>query len=539
MMSDFVEPRTETETTLVEMWRHALRVDAVGVDDDFFELGGDSLRATQIVVDVQQRFNVDLPLESIFNETSTIARMAGEIDRLLGGQDEPGTRFSLDSRPEEPPASFAQQAFWALSRVFRDEPFFNLGAAVRFRGALDIFALEKAISNLIQRHEALRTIFAQKQGHLVQCIVQPEPITLVPIRIDATSGEDPEAIVSEQAKNEVQQAFDLAAGPLVRFVLLQLESEDHVLVIARHHAVSDAWSRGILIRELIDFYRVAVGDVESRIAELPAQFADFSLWQTKLWDAGRFEDDFGYWQQKLDNPPPKITLPADRERSGIPDWEGRRVTFALTPDLASLVRQTARHHRTTVFVVLLSGFYALLKEATGQNDMAVGVQVANRMASEFRDVIGCFISQLPFRIDVESDLSMSGLLAQIDQTAKEAYSHQELPLEKLVPLLKSANSPMFDFPTFPVWFQLLTYEDIGEVRIGEMIVQPFDFDQEIAPVELEVNWRDQGEGLECTFNYDTALFDSGRIDAMALRYQAILARMLGDLNLRLSQLLAT
>ena len=196
----------------------------------------------------------------------------------------------------------------------------------------------------------------------------------------------------------------------------------------------------------------------------------------------------------------------------------------------------ARRRRSTLFVVLLSGFYALLRAATGQIDLVVGVQVANRVAPELRDVIGCFFNQLPFRAEVGGNLSIDELLERIDETAKEAYAHQQLPLEKLIQILKSAKSPLIDFPLFPVWFQVLTYEGVKSTNVDGLAIEPFDFDPGIAPAELEVNWWDGEEELACTFNFDTSLFSDATIDRLMLRYQAILEITARNPGLRLSQL---
>ncbi len=524
------------EAALVEIWRSALRRDTVGVDDDFFFLGGDSLQATQVIFEVQQLFGVELAPEVMFGEASTIRGMAAATERKQS-EGAPQTTLEIPTtrRDGALPASLSQRSFWVLSHVFRDTPAFNVACGFRLRGRLDVGALERALGEIVRRHEALRTVLATQEGCLVQVIAVAQSVRLSPLEVTGSTTVEREAAAAAMARREVQRPFDLAGGPLVRFALLQLADEDHVLILSLQHAIVDGWSLEILFRDLTALYPPFATGREPKLPELRVQFADFANWQWRQCDTGRYKADLDYWRGKLANLPPKLLLPCDRPRPKMPNWRGRRATMVLPAELATAIREFGRKRRATLFMILLSAFKAMAYAYTSQNDVLIGVPVANRAGRDLQDVIGCFVNTLPIRTNLMGDPTLDDLLHRVRRTAIEAFAHQEVPFEKLAAELRLLRQPSLE-PFFPVLFQLRNYIGSRTTAASGLRIEPFDFDPGISPFELGVEFEDSSDGLVCSFVYKTGLFDDARIDAMMLHYQDILEVTVSAPDTKLSRL---
>ncbi|MBU8901095.1 non-ribosomal peptide synthetase, partial [Corallococcus sp. M34] len=295
---------------LARLWSELLNQERIGAEDDFFALGGHSLRATQLVSRIRAQFRVDLPLRAVFEATTltALARRIDEASHEARGSDAPV--LAPVSRGQPLPLSFAQQRLWFLDQLQPGTTAYNMPSALRLEGTLDVDALERAFSDLIRRHESLRTTFSSGEGEPIQLIAPPTPFQLD--RIDLSAREDREDESLRLAEAETTLPFELATGPLVRARLLKLAPQQHVLLVTMHHIVSDGWSMGVLVRELIAFYRAHIEGRSSPLPELPIQYADYAVWQRQWLRDGVLDAQLAYWKQQLADAPALLELPTDR-----------------------------------------------------------------------------------------------------------------------------------------------------------------------------------------------------------------------------------
>ena len=372
------------------------------------------------------------------------ARSFGSVlDRLREKKREvlPGSGIVPAPRaPSGSPLSFAQQRLWFLAQLRPDDPAYNMAAAVELRGRLDPWALGDAFRRVVQRHETLRTTFGStggaEGGEPVQ-VIHPEPAD-PPVAVVDLSGlpPDEEAEAERLAQAEACRPFDLARGPLLRVVLVRIGPERHLLLLTMHHLVSDAWSMGVLIREVSALYSDG-GD----LPPLPVQYADFAVWQRALLQGEALERPLAWWRERLAGAPPSLELPAERQAGGS------RLRLSLPQAICSGLEDLARAEGATLFVALLAGFQALLQRWTGQHDLVVGTPFANRLRAEIQGLIGFFVNTLPIRADLSGRPSFRELLRRAREEVLGAHQHQELPFERIVEELRPeravGRNPLF------------------------------------------------------------------------------------------------
>src|SRR4028118_1490901 len=335
------------------------------------------------------------------------------------------------------PASFAQQRLWLLDRLFPGNTFYNVATSLRLTGALDIAALEQTFNEIVHRHEALRTTFRMLEGQLVQVIASTLtlPLTLVDLRHLPPT--EQEAEIRRLAIQERSRSFNLSQDPLLRVMLLQLDSSEHVLLLNLHHIVSDGWSIGVLIRELGTLYTAYTNNQPSPLPELPIQYADFAHWQREwLQGVGATHESplqvqLAYWKQQLDNIP-RLNLPTDRTRLGTPTYQGATQFLELPKSLGKKLEALSQHQGVTLFMTLLAAFQTLLYRYTQQTDIVVGSPIANRNRQEIEGLIGFFVNSLVLRTNLSGNPTFLELLGRVREVALGAYAHQDLPFEKLV-----------------------------------------------------------------------------------------------------------
>jgi amino acid adenylation domain-containing protein len=438
-----------------------------------------------------------------------------------------------------PPLSFAQQRLWFLHRVAPEDPVYNVPMAALVRGPLDRTALRRALAAVCSRHESLRTTFAVLDGAPVQLIA---PALEIPLpMVDLACQANPEiGEIDRLCRDIFNLPFDLSAGPLVRAALLRLAPERHVLVLVQHHVVSDGWSVGILIRDLLALYRAALrgDDPCAALPPLSIQYADFSLWQRQWLSGERLEQQLAVWRRRLGDLPPPLELPIDHPRPPLKSSRGAADPLHLYASETAGVHSLARREGTTPYMVLMSILQILLHRYTGQTDFAVGSVVANRSRPELKDLIGFFVNTLALRADVADvagDLALSGLMARVREIALEAFAHQDLPFEKLVEELRPERDPSRT-PIFQVSLSLLNTPkpplDFGDLSLEVLHPDPglvkFDLDLAFEP--------DDGGGLSGSLNYSTDLFEAATAARMVGHFRSLLAAALADCTRRVSEL---
>lgn len=514
---------------VADIWATLLKVDEVDVEDDFFELGGHSLLVTRMVSRLSNAFQIEIPYDLVFEtETSTVGGVAAVIESLLNGN---AGRSALP--PVEPvgrtadplPLSFAQQRLWFLDQLLPGNSFYNVPAPYRIRGDLDVPALHRALTNLVARHELLRTVCrTSADGKPEQVIGAPYQVDLPVVDV---AGETPD----EQAKHtlalveaEAVRLFDLSTGPVIRATLLRQGPADHVLLVVFHHAFTDGWSMGVFNRDLTALYEAEVTGSPCALEPLRVQYADFAVWQQR-WLSGRALDtQLRYWRDRLAGAPAGLELPTDRPRPPVQSYEAASLTFDVPAEVVDRLRELARSERATLYMVLLTAFKALLVRYTSQTDVMIGAPVANRRRTEFEDLIGFFVNTLVLRTDCSGDPSFRELLRRVRKTTLDAFAHQDVPFERLVSEVAGGARDVSRNPLVQILFQLMnvpgTLPRFGsaDVSLVPGITTPTRFDIEVHIAELPT-------GTSGVVSYDRTLFDQPTIEGLAANYVSLLGRI--------------
>nr|WP_256349511.1 non-ribosomal peptide synthetase [Pseudomonas gingeri] len=513
----YVAPRREIEQQLAAIWAQVLQVEQVGLKDNFFELGGHSLLATQVIARARQELGLELSLRSLF-ET---ADLGGFAEHAEADQAPEVPAFSLADRGQPLRLSYAQQRQWLLWQLEPDNSAYHIPAALQLDGVLDREALRRGFEALVARHESLRTTFGQVDGQGVQHVQAPAAFVLALDEFNPASGEDPESWVKARVAREVQVAFDLQQGPLLRARLLSLGQERHVLVVTLHHIVSDGWSMPIMVDELIEYYAAFSQGHQPVLKDLPFQYADYAHWQRDWMAAGEEARQLEYWSRQLGEHQPVLELPTDRPRPALQSSAGARLEVAFEPALLVPLKAIAREQGVTLFMLLLASFQTLLHRYSGQADIRVGVPIANRTRTETEGLIGFFVNTQVLKAEFELHSTFGQLLAQVKQTALGAQAHQDLPFEHLVQALQPERS-LSHSPLFQVLYNHQT-ERKGAVRqVPGLHIEGLDSGSHSAQFDLTLDTFEGEEGLRAALTYATALFDAATVERMAAHWRNLL-----------------
>jgi amino acid adenylation domain-containing protein len=531
---DFVAPNTPVEELLSRLWCEVLRVESVGMRDDFFALGGHSLLATRLVSRLRESFGVELPVRSLF-EAPTVRDLAARVEAALrdptGEQAPPVARVSREGRL---PLSFAQQRLWFLHELEPTSSFYNVPVAVRLRGRLQIDAMQRTLNKIVQRHESLRTSFPTIDAQPVQSIDPSLVLELSLIDLSTLPEDEREHEAQKRATEEARRAFNLATGPLIRASLLRLGAEDHVLLVTMHHIVSDGWSMGVLIREVGGLYRAFIEGKPSPLAELPVQYADFAAWQ-RGWLAGEvFETHLRYWKRQLGGELPVLNLPADKPRPAVQSFRGSSESLQLSVPLAQALNALSKREGVTLFMLLLAAFKALLSRYTEQSDIIIGSPIANRNRVEFEGLIGFFVNTLALRTDLSGNPTFRELLGRVRAVALEAYAHQDMPFEQLVEQLRPERT-MSRNPLFQVMFQMENTPK-EDLPLPGLVLSPVEVERVTTQFDLSFDVMENDEGLVVVAEYSTDLFNQTTISSMLRRWQILLEAVVANPETRLDEL---
>ncbi len=530
----YIPPRNPVEEQLCAIWQEVLRLDRVGVQDNFFHLGGHSLLATQVISRVRSAFQVELPVASLFTGP-TVA----EVGQTLQQQWSAGAGVRIPAltaqpRDEAPPLSFAQQRLWFLDQLLPDSPQYNMPDALRLRGGLDRAALERAFQQLVQRHEVLRTRFESIDGQPRQAIEADCGQPLMAYEDLRTLGAaEREREVLRRVQQEALRPFDLSRGPLLRVSLWQLADEEHVLLLNMHHIVSDGWSAGVLTSELSLLYGTFTQGKPDPLPPLSVQYADYAIWQRGWLSGDVLEGQLNFWREQLAGAE-VLELPTDHPRPAISAGQGGLVDVQLSQSLSKELKQLCLEQEVSLFMLLLSAWQVLLSRYSGQEDIVVGAPIANRTHGETEGLIGFFINTLALRSDLSGDPQFSDLLGQVRERTLSAYAHQDLPFEQLVDALElerdlsreSLVQVMFAWQNAPH----------GELKLGELSLQPVPLEFSTAKFDLTLSMGESEAGLSGALGYRSDLFERETIQRMADHLRMLLEGIVSAPECRLSEL---
>jgi amino acid adenylation domain-containing protein len=508
-----VAPRTPAEELLCGIFADVLGAAGVGIDDGFFTLGGHSLLATRVISRIRAATGLAVPLEALFRNPTPRA-LAAALPERSASQDTDAIRPA--GRERSLPLSSGQRRLWFLDRLAPGTTSWNATSAIRLRGALDVDALRLAVSAVVARHEVLRTVFDASGGEPVQVVRSPGPVPF-----ELVTG-DPSALVATLAA----RGFDLSNGPLLRVLVVELAGDDHVVAFGMHHVVTDAWSQGVLWRDLVRAYAAALAGAEPDLPHLTVQYADYAVWQRDRMSGPQQAREWTYWRQRLDGCPFVLDLPTDRARPAVAAHEAGTEEWRIPVEVVDAVRALAERENATVYMVLLAVFQLVLGRHAGADDVAVGSPVANRPRPELEDLIGFFVNTVVLRTDLSGDPSFRALLGQVRGTALGAFAHQGLPFEHLVERL-APERDLSRHPLVQAVFQVVN-TPFDRVPWPGAEVEVFGSGTAGTRLDLELHLVEQADGtISGPLVYSSALFD-----------RATAARLVGHLGTALAAAVA-
>ncbi len=514
-------PRGALEESLAAWFAEVLGVPAVGRGEDFFALGGHSLPAVQLAARIAEALGIETPLAVLFQHP-TVADLAAWIEARQPAATGPSrggiSRLGADAPPV---LSSAEQRLWFFDRLAPQHPFYNMPVAARLNGPLDADALEQALGQVVARHEALRTTYPSESGVPVRRVAASIEAPLGRVDLGAVPESERESELERRLVEEARRPFDLAAGPLARFVLYRLGPREHVLLMAMHHIVIDGWSIGRIAEEVGQRYAAIREGRRLPAAPLPLTCADFAAWQQGQLASGALDDDAAYWCARLSPEPPPLELPSDRLRPRRPSYRGGLRPIEVSADVCGAVRALAARENTTTFAVLMAAYNVVLSRFCRQTDVAVGTIVANRTRRELEPLVGFFANTLVIRSDLSADPTFRELLGRVRRTVLEAFDHQELPFDRLVERL-APNRPQDRAPLFQVAL-VLENMPLSLSTLEQVEVEPITIDNGTAKYDLALLLFEQGDRITGQAEYARDLFDAATIDRFLAAFASVLA----------------
>ncbi|HEX4954549.1 MAG TPA: amino acid adenylation domain-containing protein [Thermoanaerobaculia bacterium] len=530
----YVAPRTLTEATVAEIWSEVLGLEKVGMEDEFFELGGHSLLATRVISRVRERLGVELPLRRIFEATSAEA-LAAALDELAVEPAAPTLPPLVPVPRDRPlPLSYAQERLWFLYQLSGGGPAYTVPIAARLTGNLDLPLMRRALLAVIDRHEVLRTRFVEVDGTGFQVIEPSVPFEIPVVDLSGLATETAERLAAELRSDYGARPFDLGRAPMVRASALRLAPNCHDLSVVQHHLVTDVWSMGTVLGEITRCYRSLVLGEPLDLPPLPVQYADFAVWQRQWLEAGELERQLAYWQGQLAGAPVVLELPTDRPRPEIPSGLGTSRQEILPRRLAESIREVSLRLAITPSITFNTLWATFLGRLTGQQEVLVGMPVANRSHRELEGQLGLLLNTVVLRVSFAGDPNFTALLAQQRRVSLDAYSHQDLPFEVLIQHL--------DLPRHldraPLIQSVVTVRntDFATAELPGLTIETRPARNQGARLELSAYVAQGPWGLSLSAEYASDLFDAVTIDRWVRSFELMAQSAVDNLDLRFSEL---
>ncbi len=532
-----IAPRTRTETALAAIWADVLGLPSVGVRDDFFALGGHSLSTTRVVSRIHSRLKIDIPLSAVF-ERPTVEAMAAYLDARTAARPTAEETTKAPPIPAAPPAdrypvSFAQRRLWFLQKLSPANPFYNAPTALELTGILEAGALKAALAALVDRHEILRTVYAEDQGEsgtgepvqIIRPAAAPPPFDTHDLR----PLPEPERTdrLAALADAQARAPFDLGNDMMLRAVLARLADDRWVLLLTLHHIVSDGWSIGVMVAELRTLYAAAAAGTDAGLPPLPVQYKDVAHWQRSQLSGPRLEALTDHWRGTLDGAPTRLPLPFDQapeaHRPDTAEGRGGACLLEVSPDTHAGLQDLMRQEQATLFIAAATAYGALLGRYTGLDDLLIGMAIANRTHPMLEPLIGFFVNTLPLRIDLSGDPDFRTLLRRVKAATLRAFDHQDLPFDQLVQALR----PEREASRTPLVQAVLVVQNAPAVTwdLPGLTVRPLPLGGVTARNDLELHLWEGSQGLSGVLYYDAMRFSADRAAQLARHMNRTLAAL--------------
>jgi amino acid adenylation domain-containing protein len=523
-------PRNALEAQLAEIWASLLELPQVGIDQDVFALGADSLAATQMRSRLRERFNVDFSFEDIF-DCATVGALAARIE-ATAHRDGMLPAWRQTASEEDAPLSFQQQRMYVLSRLDPTRYNYNVAEVALLRGEVDLAALEAGLAAICARHEALRSIFVECEGEPVQRVLQARP-RLARIKLKPSPAHRRAEIVRREALKLAQYAFDLAREPPLKVTLLSFDKSSHALVVNVHHLVTDGWSQRLFWEALAAAYSAARKQGTAEPPRPSFQYRDFARWQQSWAQTPAAKEQLDYWRAQLDG---VTTLPlrTDRPRPEIWSGHGARHYFEFSGSVSAGIRALSQDQGVTPFMTLLAVFQCLLFRHTAHEDVATGSLIANRNQIESERLIGLFANTLILRNDFGGDPSFGEMLRRVRQVTLDAYRNQDLPIEEVLRALQIARRTDGN-PLFRIMF-ILQNASIEAAHFPGLSTRRLEVDPEVARFDITLELVEADGRFTGFFEYATDLFDAATIEGMAAQFKTLLKAVIANPEQRISRL---
>ncbi|OXS22705.1 non-ribosomal peptide synthetase [Pseudomonas fluorescens] len=502
---------SELQRQIAAIWCEQLQVASVAADDHFFLLGGNSISATQVIARLRESLGLELNLRLLF-EAPTLQGFAAQVAHLQqdGGVAQGAIRAL--SAHDERPQSLAQNRLWITWQLDPQSSAYTIPGALRLRGELDEDAVRASFAQLIQRHDALRTRFYERDGQAYQRIDAAVTFDLQLIDLSDLPAAEREARAQQIREDEARTVFDLEKGPLLWVTLVRLDDEDHQLLVTLHHIIADGWSLSILLDEFARLYSAAVQGQTLTLPALTVSYADYGSWQRQWLADGEGSRQLAYWQAQLGDEHPVLSLATDHPRAAQHRRSASRHSVRLSASLSEALRQTAQAHESTPFMLLLAAFQTLLYRYSGQRDIRIGVPSANRPRQETQGLVGFFINTLVLRAELDGRLPFNELLAATRQTALGAQAHQDLPFEQLLEAFPQAREQGL----FQVMFNHQQRDLSALRRLPGMLADELPWHSREAKFDLQLHSEEDRNGrLSLSFDYADELFEAATIQGLA------------------------
>ncbi|WP_055108263.1 non-ribosomal peptide synthetase [Paenibacillus ihumii] len=524
--SVYAAPESELETALVELWQEVLGVQRLGIDDDFFERGGHSLKATTLIARIYKQFNLEVPLRELFRH-ATVRQLAHYMSSsMLPEAAETGYEAISPVEPRAYyPASSVQKRLYAISQLEGAEVSYNIPQVLEITGELDKERFEQALYQLIRRHDSLRTSFELIEGELVQRVQDADAVC-------AELSLKPEAASEEEAAARVQafiQPFKLSEAPLLRAELLKTGEDRHLLLLDMHHIIADGLSVYMLLEEWMSLYEGA------SLPEPTIQYKDYAVWQQEQRQQERHAKQEAYWLQELSGELPVLELTTDKARPPVQQFDGKRVMFTIGSSLAQRLRELSTRQGATLYMTLLAVYKIMLHKYTGQEELIVGTSVAGRTRPESERVMGMFVNTLALRSYPQGTKTFTAFLEEIKQTVLGAQEHQDYPFDELVEKLAlhgdRSRNPLFDV--------MFVMQNLGQIKknYGQLTIVPLEMEYPMAKFDITLTVEETGDNhLLGQLEYRTSLFDPATMERMTGHFLRLLEEVAEQPALRLNSM---